>query len=202
MTKVDYEKLRKLTTHRSGDLMVPEKVKSYLEELGFAYTDLGVGLIWTLKIGETSTFEGVQIRPISSLDFSGYQVSTLIHKSHTSIKQFGLLADAIWEALRRAKVKLEVPNNVKKIYVIPHRPSQGPHEGDTLNGLVYRLYWVKDDYGLYGCGAFFEDKIRTVYPRNWSWGNGALKVKDILELDAIMTHVAGDKYAKVPGHLG
>ena len=58
------------------------------------------------------------------------------------------------------------------------RPAAGPHEGDTINGFVYRFLAVRDGVPEYASDVmyrYFKDHDAPDPERvRWSWGNNGL----------------------------
>jgi len=94
---------------------------------------------------------------------------------------------------------------IVKVFLHTERPSVGPHEHDTQNGLIYRLLAITDEGTIASCASFLDTRVEravrtgdiTSEERDslYSWGNAGIKGQNRYDTEDFAKKVFGGFYA-------
>ena len=101
-----------------------------------------------------------------------------------------------------------------KGYMLAAEPERGPHQHDTINGVVYRILVIldeepKDDHtprvqtggflrGMFK-GKVIRDEAGEIIAR-WSWGQDCIVASTSFQAENLMKDVLGSRYAGRVGY--
>jgi len=115
----------------------------------------------------------------------------LIERAQGSLGRAWELTPAGVEMLPSELPRTKQP--VHTYWMLTERPDMGPHERDTHNGYVYRIYRVTDGVPHFA-GLELENRIRDKYPDNWSWGLKGVIAKTGHDAARIAQDTLGDNF--------